>query len=159
MSASLAVLRSIGHEHVLLESRQLRVVDVLADLAMELCQRLVGAVLLKFVDHPRPGVRNQQNLLARGRIQVEVHEQTAVDGRALLLRERLAEQGVELGDRRERPAREDALDERRRQLRDGGELLLGGDIGVHDRDGLADLCRRRRGRDRKAMLPQRGQPR
>src|SRR5688572_12133994 len=57
-----------------LEPRHFLVVDVLADLTSELLHRLVGAVLLEFVQHALPHPRDAQDIgVARG-VQVDRDE-------------------------------------------------------------------------------------
>src|SRR3990170_219981 len=50
---------------ILLEPRQLGVIDVLADLAAELLDRRVGAILLELVQHARAYARDEEDLRVR----------------------------------------------------------------------------------------------
>ena len=110
MSSSLAVFRLTGMKTYCFRRFGLRLADVLADLLVELRPRLPRPVLGELPHHALAGARNQQNLFARGRVQVHVDECLAIDLGQLIRGQRLRQQvGVGVHDGGEGPLLDECL--------------------------------------------------
>src|SRR5687767_11517580 len=104
-----------GDEHVLLEAVEFLVIDVFADFAPELSQRAIRSVLLELAEHALPESGNHHDFSVRCRVEIDLHEQPAIDVRSLLGAERLPKRRIQLGHLQKRPPGHDGLHDRRRQ--------------------------------------------
>ena len=82
------------YKNILFQSRQLLVVNILADLLVKLRQRFIGPILQKFTEHALAGTRNHQDLFVRRCVEVDLDEHFSVDFRQLLSAEGLGEERV-----------------------------------------------------------------
>ena len=120
------------NESVLREAGHFFRVHVLPDLFFKLRVRLPGAVLGKLARHPLAGAGHEQDLFARGGVEVDVHEDVLVNLVGLLLRQLLAEEkGVKGDDVVERPRGDERFRDRRRNRGHLGEIRVADGVGVN----------------------------